>query len=109
MYSSMPSKWTTRHEQVELTHISPFWAVMLADRDTSGMVNMNPNIETYQVQHAVAKDFGDVKMNSTVTVRMPFLTNMHDLNAGDLLVLPFDGGHTDICCKSFDKPPAQKA
>ena len=34
---------------------------------------------------------------------MPFLTNSKELDAGDLLVLPFDGGMAEIHCESFPK------
>ena len=36
-------------DKVELRHISPFWAVMLAGRDTTHMVNMVPYIDEYRL------------------------------------------------------------
>ena len=35
--------------------------------------------------------------NSKIPVAMPFLTNSRALIAGELLVLPYDGGSTQIC------------
>ena len=82
-------------------HFSPFWAVMLAGRDTAKMVNMVPYMEEYTIPQAVAKTHGIVMLGSKITVQLPFLSNKRDLVAGELLALPFDGGHSAICCEEF--------
>ena len=38
-------------------------------------------------------------------MQLPFLTNSKELQPGDLLVLPFDGGIEDMCCEGF--PPIE--
>ena len=86
-------------------HFSPFWAVMLVGRDSTHMVNMAPYMEEYSIPHAVAKQWGVMKVGSRVSVSIPFLSNTRDLNAGELLALPYDGGHKSIFCAKI--PPAK--
>jgi len=94
-------------DKVECRHISPFLAVMLAGRDTAKMVNLIPYMEEYKFPHAVAKNYGEVKTGSTMSLKLPFMTNKSELVLGDLLVMPFDGGLSEICCEAF--PPIQKS
>ena len=64
MYSAMghtPLATNGPDDQVALRHISPFWAVMLAGRDTTDLVNMMPYMEEYKFPHPVAKFHGEVK------------------------------------------------
>ena len=82
---------------------SPLWAVMLVGRDTKNLVNMVPYMEDYTLPQATAKHYGTLGPASRITLQMPFLTNKRDLVAGDLLALPFDGGHASVCCEGF--PP----
>jgi hypothetical protein len=82
-------------------HFAPFWAVMLVGRDTAHMVNMVPYVEEYVVPQAVPKHHGRLMVASQVIVEMPFLANKCELKPGDLLALPFDGGHPAICCEEF--------
>ena len=89
-------------DQVSCTrHFSPFWAVMLVGRDAGPMVNMAPYMEEYAIPHAVAKHHGVLTPGSWLSVDMPFLSNTRDLEAGELLALPFDGGHMSIFCEKF--------
>ena len=99
----MSHKWPAQDDKVELQHMSPFWAVMIGGRDTPQMVNMTAYMEEYKIPHPVAKNYGEMKMSSSLTVRLPFLTNKNDVAAGELLVLPCDGGLAEICFESF--PP----
>ena len=101
MYSAMSHTWKVDKGDVQLTHFSPFWAVMLAGRDTKNMVNMIPHNEEYKLPHPIPKKMGEVRHQSTVTLTMPFLTNKIELKDGDLLVLPFDGDIAEIFCESF--------
>ena len=55
----------------------------------------------------VAKHHGEVTAGSTMIVKLPFLTNNNELAPGDLLVLPFDGGMSEICCEAF--PPIHRS
>ena len=82
-------------------HFAPFWAVMLVGRDTKGKVNMAPHMEEYVVPHAVAKNHGPMTLGSRLSLHFPFITNTRDLAVGELLALPYDGGHTAICCDDF--------
>ena len=86
-------------------HFSPFWAVMLVGRDTTDMVNMAPYMEEYAIPHATARQWGVLKVGSRVSVSIPFLSNTRDLNAGELLALPYDGGLKSIFCAKI--PPAK--
>ena len=101
LYSAMSHKWPVRDDKVELIHISPFWSAMLAGREQTHIVNMIPYMEEYIFSYPVAKHHGELKFGSTMSVKMPFLTNKNDLAPGDLLVLPFDGGLAEICCEEF--------
>jgi hypothetical protein len=87
-------------------HFSPFWAVMLVGRDTTDMVNMAPYMEEYAIPHATARQWGVLKVGSRVSVSIPFLSNTRDLNAGELLALPYDGGLTSIFCEKI--PPIKQ-
>jgi hypothetical protein len=84
-------------------HFSPFWAVLLVGRDTSQMVNMIPYVEEYVVPQAVPKHHGKMNVGNQVLIEMPFLANRCELKPGDLLALPFDGGHAAFCCEEFPK------
>ena len=64
---------------------------------------MAPYVEVYVIPHAVAKYHGDVNVRAKLSVEVPFLSNTRPLVVGDLLVLPFDGGLSSICCENF--PP----
>ena len=104
VYSAMSHKPSSvTDEKLELQHVSPFWAVMLAGRDQSHMVNMIPYMEEYRVVHPTPKHHGEVKPGWTMSVKLPFLTNSKELAEGDLLVVPFDGGMGELCCEAF--PP----
>ena len=84
-------------------HIPPFWAVMLAGRDTLHMINMIAYVEEYQWQAPLCKLYGLVQTGHTLKLKLPFLTNTRDLDVGELLVLPFDGGIDSIWVDRF--PP----
>ena len=105
-HKSLPVATIGPNDKVECRHIPPFWAVMLVGRDTSKMVNMLPYLEEYKCPHAVAEMYGEVKTGSAMTLKLPFLTNKCDLAPGDLLVMPFDGGLSEIFYAAF--PPIQK-
>ena len=109
MYSAMSKKGplTTVNVDgtVQVKHIAPYWTVMLADRDHAQMVNMIPYMEEYKFAYPVAKHYGEVKHASTMHLKLPFLTNKTDLVPGNLLVLPFDAGMSEICCETF--PPIE--
>ena len=101
MYSAMShNKWD---ENDGLKNISPFWAVLLAEREFVSMVNMATYTEDYKVGHPVAKIHGDVVPNSSLWVKLPFLTNKKDLEEGDLLVIPWDAGMENAIINRF--PP----
>ena len=107
MYSAMSHKQSpltkvSPDDKVMCTrHIAPFWAVMLVGRDTAHMVNMVPYVEEYVVPQAVPKHHGRLMVQSQIVVEMPFLANKCELKPGDLLALPFDGGHPAMCCEEF--------
>ena len=76
---------------------------MLVGRDTSQMVNMIPYVEEYIVPQAQPKHHGKMTVGNQVMVEMPFLSNRCALKPGDLLALPFDGGHAAFSCEEFPK------
>ena len=85
-------------------YVGPFWAVMLADRDSGDLVNMHSYVDTFKFPVPIA-EMVPVNAYVKLTVRMPFLVNQYDLDVGDLLVLPFDGG----CSAIKSKPPTLKS
>ena len=101
MYSAMSHKWRTRDDQVELPQFLPFWALMLAGRDECDLVNMKTHMEEYTCFNPKAKHHGEISFGSTTNLVMPFVCNDCDLAAGDLLVLPFNGGLPEICAEFF--------
>jgi len=111
-YSAMshtPSPLVTVSSDGKVTcarNFPPFWAVMLVGRDTKNMVNMVPYMEEYTLPPVTAKAYGTVTPAAKITLQMPFLTNKRDLDPGELLALPFDGGHASIICEDF--PPIGK-
>ena len=84
-----------------MRHIAPFWAVMLAGRDSSNVANMRPHIEEYTLAQPVAKHYGKVPSQAKHHVTLPMLSNTRDLAPGELLVLPFDGGMDELYCEGF--------
>ena len=85
-------------------YVAPFWAVLLTDRDNQELVNMIPYTVDFRLPHPESRSFG-VRYTCVLDATMHFLTNKSDLNPGDLLVLPFDGGCTSI----FSESPAANA
>ena len=77
---------------------------MLTDRDNQQLVKMHPYTDEYNVPRPEAKRF-NFKSSCSIEVTLPFLKNNKGLQAGDLLVLPFDGGCTEISSAS----PSQSA
>ena len=103
-HKSSPLTTVGPDDTVQCTrHFSPFWAVMLVGRDTSHMVNMIPYVEEYIVPQAQPKHHGKMTVGNQVMVEMPFLSNRCALKPGDLLALPFDGGHAAFSCEEFPK------
>ena len=81
------------------SHVAPYWAVMLTDRDASELVNMHSHVDDFRLPHPVAKIY-PMNFPVNMSVRMPFLTNDLAVKAGALLVLPFDGGLEEIFTSS---------
>ena len=107
MYSAMgkkgPLATLNSDGTVKVKHIAPYWAVMLADRDTAALVNIMPYMEEYKWQHPLALTHGQPQYGALFKLKLPFLTNKKDLAPGDLLVLPYDGGMSEMLCDKF--PP----
>ena len=80
---------------------------MLASRDASSMVNMHPYMEEYRFQAPKPAYYGTVIGGAYLSVRLPFFTNLTRLAEGDLLVLPYDGGVSQVCCETF--PPISQS
>ena len=111
---------TGPNDEIKLNYISPFWAVMLATSDTTEMVNMSAHMEEYTWNlykrvPTLTKRSGrpttshirpSKRAGRPITMSLPFLTNKKELAPGDLLVLPFDAGLSQICCGVF--PPAAR-
>ena len=79
-------------------YIDPFWTVLLSDRNTSGLVNMSPYLEEWKLGTPTPTMYVHSQFGLSLTVQLPFYTNMRDIQEGELLVLPFDGGLPEICC-----------
>ncbi len=47
-----------------------------------------------------------VKADSSLTLKLPFVSNKKDLVPGALLVLPFDDGDVHANCEAFPLPGA---
>ena len=81
--------------------IEPFWGVLLGGRADSGKGNMSAHS-----QHMKFPDLNftcesgmknkAAQLSLTLSLVVPYIVNSKDLKAGDLLVLPFDGGSKDI-------------
>jgi len=82
------------------SYISPYWAVMLTDRDNADMVNMHPYIDKYKFPTPTA-EVAEIACHVKLKVQLPFLVNQRDLLPGELLVLPYDGG----CPEIMSTPP----
>ncbi len=100
-----PLVTTGLNDEIKLDHVSPYWFVMLASRDTTELVNMCAYVEEYKCMAPVPKLYGELKFGSSMHVSLAFLTNEKELAKGDLLVLPFDAGIPQICCEQFPPPP----
>ena len=92
---------TSASGSVDFGYVSPFWAVMLTDRNNAKLVNMHPYVEEYKLPSPVADVF-PMKFHVNIKITLPFLTNKESLVPGELLVLPFDGG----CNQIFSAPPS---
>ena len=104
--SYKPLAWTVEDEKVEVHGIPAFWAAMLAGRDTKAMVNMDVFMEEYHIPSPVMKTSTAFALVEQFWVKLPFFTNSRELQAGELLVLPFDGGLADVICENFPPSPA---
>ena len=103
LYSAMSHKQLATmglDNKVELQYFSPYWAVMLADRDTN-ITNMIACMEDYKWVHPRAQTHGSVDYGASFNLKLPFLTNATQLAPGDLLVLPYNGGMSEILCDKF--------
>ena len=54
--SHFPLAWANHDDSVGVKHVSPFWCVLLAGRDSSEMVNMHAYMEEYNVPQPVGKN-----------------------------------------------------
>ena len=77
--------------------------MMFCAGDTTEMVNMTPLMEEYRYNNAAPTHHGPMSFTQKLQFRLPLMTNTIDLNKGDLLVMPFDGGLPEIVCERF--PP----
>ena len=108
-YSPLSSKLktetadTTTENKESYKNVAPFWAVMFCTGDTTGMVNMKPLMEEYRLNNATPLHHGQMVITQKLKYSLPLMTNTIDLNEGDLLVMPFDGGLPEIVCERF--PP----
>ena len=88
-------------DKVRVVPMPAYWAVMLAGRDTSHMVNMLPFEERYCMPHPIPTSFGQATLFDRTFVRFPFLSNSRNIEPGELLVLPYDGGSKEMICENF--------
>ena len=81
--------------------ISPFWGILLGGRTDIGRVNMSAHSQHMKVPDFNFTDEAGMKtkaaqLSLSLSLVVPYIVNSTDLNAGDLLVLPFDGGSKDM-------------
>ena len=81
-------------------YIDPFWTVLLSDRNTTGLVNIFPDLEEWKLGNPTPSLWVHGQFGLSLSVKMPFYTNRREIEEGELLVLPFDGGLPEICCES---------
>ena len=93
----------TAEDEKSYKNVAAFWTVMFCAGDTTEMVNMTPLMEDYKYNNAVPIHVGPLSFTQKLQFRLPLMTNTIDLNEGDLLVMPFDGGLPEIVCERF--PP----
>ena len=94
---------TTTENKKSYKNVAAFWAVMFCTGDTTEKVNMKPLMEEYRHNNAAPTIWGQMTSTQKLKYRLPLMTNTIDLNEGDLLVMPFDGGLPEIVCERF--PP----
>ena len=101
LYTAISPKLAKKNldDKIEVQHLPPFWALMLAKK--SEQVNMKPYMETYRYNPPVPKYHGDAKQGGTMSLQVPFFTNTRDLKVGDLLIVPYDGGLQEIHADEF--------
>ena len=75
---------------------------MLTDRDNQQLVDMIPYADEYAIPHPVAKCF-TMTFSAAMKITMLSLTSNKNLQVGDILVLPFEGG----CDEMFSVPPSR--
>ena len=69
-----------------------------------GQANMYPFSEHYKLPCPTASTF-PILFNVNLVVTLPFLANRTALSAGELLMLPYDGG----CVEIYSVPPSLAA
>ena len=103
LYSPLGEKGlakTSPDGSVDMQYIAPYWAVLATDRDRSELVNMIPYADSLKVREPLHDTF-QLNYQASMVIKMTFLTNKSDIEAGRLLVMPFDGG----CDQIFSTPP----
>ena len=103
--SHKPLAWVDEKDEVHVHAVPAFWAVMLAGRDNSNLANIGPFWETYYVNNPVTVHWGQWHITQGLHAKFPFLSNTKEIERGQLLVLPFDGGCAEMFCERF--PPIQ--
>ena len=101
--SHKPLAWLDTDDQVRVAPMPAFWAVMLGGRDSASMVNMLPCQEKYSLPNPVAANWGSSRLIDGMFVKLTFFSNSRDIEPGELLALPFDGGSGEMICENF--PP----
>lgn len=104
-FSKKPLAWADVEDVVQVVLMPAYWAVMLSGRDTQSMVNVRPYQERYSLLNPTSQHYGQVRITDHMFVKLPFLSNLRDIEPGELLVLPFDGGMPEIICEKF--PPIE--
>ena len=82
--------------------IEPFWGILLGGRTDIGKVNMSAHSQHMKAPdpsftcEAGTKARAATQLSVSLSLVVPYFVNSKDLKAGDLLVLPFNGGSSAI-------------
>ena len=82
-------------------HLAPYWAVLLAARTSKSIVNMAAVTNTYKCGEPRIQntDYELAGWAVNLEIQVPVLTNIINIKAGDLLVLPMNGMNTHLILK----------
>ena len=101
--SSQPTQDGSINCKIEA--VAPYCGLMLAGRSSRDLVNMKPMTQVFMLPQPLLPNY-NMRVAGfvfTLKLQLTYLTNTKQVQAGDLLVLPFDGGCDDIILDAAPK------